>query len=116
MGSCSMMVPGRIEPQTTVTIPGRFTDEDGTLIDPTTVVFRTYSPLGVEATYTYGTDDEIEKVSTGVYNADFDVGDDAGRWHWRWQVTDGFILAARQGSFVVQSSPWHNGSSSDAYR
>jgi len=111
------MRPGLIEPQTTVRIPGRFRDNDGTLVDPTEVVFRTYSPTGTETTFTFGTDDEIEKIDTGIYACDFAVGDDAGRWSWRWEVTDGFTLAAARGTFVVQSSPWHDPSSSaDAYR
>jgi hypothetical protein len=110
------MRPGLIEPQTTVRIPGRFRDFDGVLIDPTGLVFRTFAPDGTETTYTFGTDDEIEKIDTGVYACDFAVGDNAGRWSWRWEATDGFVLATTRGTFVVQASPWHDGSSADAYR
>lgn len=50
------------------------------LIDPGTVKGWTRSPAGVVATYTYGVDDKVQRLSQGVYTLTFDV-DAAGTWY-----------------------------------
>lgn len=110
--------PGRIYVYTTVRIPGYFRDADGNYVDPDSVMFRTVSPTGVKTTYTFGTDDEIENETTGIYYADIDVDDGTGRWYWRWEVSDTntiTINAAVEGSFVVQSSPHYDAPLTDDY-
>lgn len=44
-----------------------FTDVNGDVADPTAVTFKMREPDGTETNYTYGTDLELEKSSTGVY-------------------------------------------------
>ena len=44
-----------------------FTDDVGSPVDPSTVTFLWRTSAGVETDYVYGTDTEVTKVSTGVY-------------------------------------------------
>lgn len=107
--------PGLVYINTSYRVPGRFQDENGNYIDPDTLTFTLRSPSGTATTYTSGTDDEIEQVSTGIYNADVDL-DESGRWFWRWTATDTgglTIYAAVEGSVVVQSSPHFDDPPSD---
>lgn len=39
----------------------------GTLTDPAEIVFRWRTPAGIETSYTYGTDSEVQRASTGIY-------------------------------------------------
>jgi hypothetical protein len=98
-----MFKNGRIWPNTVVRLSIRFTDEDGDLTDPTTIKFKSYDPCGEEVTYTYGTDDELQKESTGKYTMDL-TPDKAGRWRYRWETTGETLV--REDSFIVQASPF----------
>lgn len=103
--------PGLVYQDAYINLPCYFRDEDGTLIDPDTVVFKLYSPAGQTTTYTYGTDSGFEKRATGHYNLDFQIGKYAGRWHFVWLGTYVGRTVAKEGSIVVQASAFH-----DSYR
>lgn len=49
------------------TFTASFYNTADTLTDPTTVVFTWRTSAGVETSYTYGTDSEVTKSSTGIY-------------------------------------------------
>jgi hypothetical protein len=99
-----MITPGKIYPGTTMSLTAAFTDANGAPADPATVVFKTYSPWGIISTYTYGTDDNVSKVSTGNYAASF-IADHSGRWRTRWEGTDaiGNVIVIED-NFNVQRS------------
>lgn len=99
-----------------INLPCYFRDGDGTLIDPDTVVLKLYSPVGVTTTYTYGTDSEFEKRKTGHYNCDFQIGQYAGNWRYAWFGTYDSRTVIKEGSIVVQTSPFFEQSSRNAYR
>lgn len=84
-----------------VKLTGTFTDPDNAdaPIDPTAVFLAFTSPSGTTTTYTYGTDAELVKASTGVYTANVD-GTEAGKWRYRWYST-GTAQASEPGSFIV---------------
>lgn len=98
-----MLTPGRHYINTTVRIAVNFQDDDGTDVDPSGVVFKAYSPSGTTTTYTYSTDAELSRSSTGDYYVDF-VPDASGRWHYRWVLSGTGTAIAMEGSFVVQVS------------
>jgi len=50
--------------------------------DPTAVYFRVRDPDDTLTTYTYGTDPEVTKLSTGVYECALGVPVDAGQYHY----------------------------------
>ena len=85
-------------------LTGTFTDPDNSdaAIDPTAVFVAFTTPTGVTTTYTYGTDAELTKASTGVYNANVDCTA-AGRWLYRWYST-GTAQASEPGSFWVYTN------------
>jgi hypothetical protein len=43
---------------------------NGSAIDPTTVVFKVKTPLGIETEFTYGVDAELLRLATGSYALD----------------------------------------------
>ncbi len=101
-----MLEPGRYFIGSEVRVSVTFTNSAGTAVDPDTVTFRTCSPNNTKASYVYGTDTEVSKVSTGNYTADF-TPDKAGRWYFRWESTGvGTKTAVESGDLVVQSSPF----------
>lgn len=110
-----LLTPGKIYAGSTVRITGKFLDQDDADTDPTvSIVFKLLSPCGVETSYTYLTDDEVQKVDTGDYTADIRPTE-GGRWRYRWEAvsgTDPIIYVAGEGSFVVQASDF-NGYTSD---
>ena len=95
--------PGKYYVDTTMRIEATFTEDDGDLVDPTTVTFKTMSPTRVETTYVYGTDDEMQRLSAGRYSADI-VPDESGRWHYRWITTGTGKAIVMEGDFLVQYS------------
>lgn len=101
-----MLSPGKIYPGSVVRIPVAFTDENGDAVDPTTVAFRLADPCNGQATYTYGTDAEISRPSTGNYQVDIPstVLNRAGRWRFRWETTGTGTTTALEGDFLVQVS------------
>lgn len=102
-----MLRNGRIYPGTVFRISITFADEDGNPVDPTTIVLKVKSPCGTRTTYTYNTDDEIQKASTGVYLADL-TPDRAGRWHFRWETTGIGTTVVQEDNFIVMRSPFVN--------
>lgn len=85
-------------PALTVTIK----DSAAAVIDPTTLVFIATSPSGTATTYTYGTDTELVKISTGVYNVDL-LLNESGRWVFNWTAT-GNVSLAEHGELWVKYS------------
>ena len=75
---------------------------DDVLTDPTGVVFKYKPPVGAIVTYTYGTDPELVKASTGTYHVDLTLTDD-GKWEVRFEGT-GAVVAAVEGIVKVASS------------
>jgi hypothetical protein len=84
-----------------VRVTVNFTD-NGSPIDPTTVVFKWKSPAGTITTKTYGTDVEVVKTSTGVYYSDITPAS-AGKYDYRFAGT-GAVVAASEGLFYVRPS------------
>lgn len=103
-----MLAPGKLYVNTTLRLTTAFRDQNGVLVDPVTVRFKTRSPCCTERTYVYLTNAEVSKISTGRYAAEIQP-DETGRWHFRWEtVTPTF---ATEGDFLIQDSrfsPWSN--------
>lgn len=98
-----MLAPGKIYAGSQVDIPVNFQNSAGTDVDPSTVTCTTMAPTGTEATYTYGTDSELTKQSTGDYTLRI-TATTPGRWRYRWLTTGSGTTVALEGSFVVQAS------------
>jgi hypothetical protein len=79
---------------------GTFKDSSNELIDPTVVKFDFTAPGEDAVTYTYATDLQLVKDSTGLYHVDVDAAM-AGTWFYRFYST-GTGQAADEGSFVVK--------------
>ena len=74
--------------------------QNGTATDPSTVAIQIRTPVGAVVTYTYGTDAEVVKSSTGVFYADYTVTGSGQHWY-RW-VSTGTGAAAEEGHFEVR--------------
>jgi len=85
-----------------VRVSGAFTDSDSAAQDPTAVKFQFTDPSDNTTSYTYGTDDELVKDSTGNYHVDVDC-DETGLWRWHWYST-GTGQASDEGRFYVSDS------------
>lgn len=79
-----------------------FATSAGAATDPTAVLAQVRNPAGTTTTYTYGTDAELVKVSTGNYYVDVNANQ-VGTWHYRFYST-GTGQAADEGSFKVKDS------------
>lgn len=81
----------------------RVPDDDGPLTDPTTLTFttrrRNAGVLDSPVAYEYGTDPEVARISTGIYELTFDPAE--GTWYVHVQGT-GAAHAAGEVSFVVE--------------
>lgn len=97
-----MLAPGLIYAGSQVDIPLHIENDAGVDVDPSSLTFSTINPAGVQATYTYGADNEITKQSVGDYTARV-TATMPGRWHYRWLTTGGSIVAL-EGWFNVQVS------------
>jgi len=80
-----------------------FKDLNGNAVDPTTVVFKIKDPSSNVTTYTYGTDSEVVKDSTGNYHVDY-VVDESGTWSVRWEGSGNISAAGEQKIYVRISS------------
>ena len=100
-----MIKNGVIYPGQPLTMTETFQDDDCTLIDPTTVTFKTMSPSGVEATYVYLTNTEVQKSSTGIYTATF-TPNEGGRWYTRWITTGTGMTVVDEDNIIVKQSPF----------
>lgn len=88
------------EPTTRVRIEGKIRNLDGALDDPTQLIFSILEPDGTETDYTWGVDDELEQVSTGIFRVEWDA-DQAGLHKYRWQA-NGAIQVAFGGAFNIK--------------
>lgn len=98
-----MMRPGKIFVDAELRLESNFYDDNGDDTDPTTVLCKVKNPRGTTTTYTYGTDDELGKSSTGDFYLDI-TPDMSGRWFFRWEATDSTTTVASEGNFLVQFS------------
>ena len=78
---------------------------DGDDTDPATVALDLKSPAGIETTYVYLTDSELQKTDAGDYTCDV-TPDEAGRWVYRWRTTGTGTTLREFGDFLVQYSPF----------
>jgi hypothetical protein len=99
-----MLTPGRYYPNSTIRLQIVFSDDDGSMIDPTTVKLRTFDPDGLRRDYTYGTDIDLLRADTGIYYADI-TPDKSGQWYARWE-TSGNYTFAKEHRFNINYSPW----------
>lgn len=81
----------------------RVPDEDGVLTNPTSVTFtarrRLHGVLQTPEDYIYGTDPEVTRPATGIYELTFEPPE--GTWYVHCQGT-GTAHAAGEVSFVVE--------------
>lgn len=80
-----------------IKIDAAFTNLAGAAADPTDIVAEVRTPSGEIDVYTYGTDADLTKLSTGSYRLLYTVDDD-GLYHWRFAGT-GAVIAAIEGQF-----------------
>lgn len=106
-----MMTPGKNYVGSPLQLSINLQTTAGVDTDPTTLTFTTQNPYGARVTYTYGTDAEITKSSTGDYDVIFSP-DVPGRWHYQWVTTGTAIV--EQGDFLIQASVFYD-DAFDAY-
>lgn len=82
---------------------GTFKTSADALLDPSVVLFEFRKPGAAVVLYTYPTDTQLVKDSTGVYHVDLSL-DTAGAWVYRWYST-GTGQAAEPGEFTVKADP-----------
>jgi hypothetical protein len=80
-------------------VTATFRDSQNVINDPDQVKFKLKLPEGTVTDYEYGIDDEITKISPGIYFVDIPL-DTAGRYDYYFYST-GHGQAADQGSFIV---------------
>jgi len=97
-----MAAPNSYDKGDLVRISAAFTNSAGTAIDPTAVLCKFTDPSGNTTTYTYNTDAELVKDSTGNYHVDIDA-DEAGLWYYRFYAT-GTGQSAAEDNFHVKTS------------
>lgn len=85
-----------------VRVSAAFATSAGVATDPTTVKFSFTDPAGTTTTYTYSTDVQLVKDSTGNYHVDIDASS-TGNWLYRFFST-GTGQAAAEGEFFVKSN------------
>jgi hypothetical protein len=84
-------------------ITAEFRDLAGVLADPTAVTFMLRRDSTAEASYVHGTDDEVDKTSTGIYTFTVPVLAAAGRYVVRSKGT-GAVVTASETAFQVRPS------------
>jgi hypothetical protein len=72
-------------------------------VDPTTVLF-TYQTNGSTTVWQYEVDEQVTRISTGVYQVELDTTALPGQWQVKWQGT-GACAAVWASSFFVSPSP-----------
>lgn len=85
-----------------VRVGANFKNNSGVLTDPTTIVLKVKTPDNVITTYTYGSDAEIIKSSTGKFYADLDISQ-IGIHFYRWEGS-GSLQAAGESKFTIKAS------------
>ena len=78
---------------------GKFTDQNGTVLDPTNVYFSFKNPAGTTTTYHYGVDAQLIKDSTGNYHVDVNANA-TGIWYYRFFST-GTGQTSSEGLFTI---------------
>jgi hypothetical protein len=61
-------------------------DDDGTYVDPSTLVFKLLAPSGALTTYTYPASIQLVNDSDGIYHVNYNV-DEPGIWTYRFEST-----------------------------
>lgn len=87
-----------------VRLSGLYTNDVGTVIDPSVVKVSVLEPGELPVTYQYGVDDGVVKDSTGNYHLDIDA-ETEGVWRYRWYST-GTGQAANESAFEIAVSPF----------
>lgn len=78
---------------------GTFTSSTGDPIDPSVINVKVQNPHYEDATYTYGTDANVEKLATGIYRCTIKPML-PGMWYYRWEAVDpsALITTAMEGA------------------
>jgi hypothetical protein len=81
-----------------------FRDDEGVNFDPEIVQCVVTDARGTVVTYAYGTDNNLTRLSLGVYRCEFDV-DLAGGWRWvlRGEQQTGANRGSTSGTFTVRA-------------
>ena len=85
-----------------VRLSAAFEKPANTPADPGTIVFKVKDPSGNITTYTYGSDAQLVKDSTGNYHVDVTI-DEEGTWFYRFTGT-GTVVAAGESFFYARES------------
>lgn len=82
-----------------------FTNSAGTVLDPDVIKFQVRDPSGNLTNFTYLTDAELVKDSTGTYHADVAI-DEKGDWWYRFYglTSGGTAQGASENWFRVSQS------------
>jgi len=81
----TITVASGIQRDQTKKIAVEFRNASNALADPTTVTFSFRNPTtGITTTYTYPTDTQLVKDSTGMYHVNLTLSA-TGTWHTRWK-------------------------------
>lgn len=92
---------------TAVTTTATFTNAAGSPTDPTTITLKFQGGTGSTTSWTYA-DDQLTRVSTGVYSATIDTTGDtygtSGTWTVEWLGT-GNLAAVSAVTFQVTTPP-----------
>ena len=82
-----------------------FTDVNGVLTDPVSVVCRVKTPNLVTWVYAYGSSAELTRTSVGVYNLDLRLTEPK-TWAYKWDSGSSSVLldASAQGTLEVRRS------------
>ena len=84
-------------PTITVTIK----NAGGTIVDPATLTFKYKVEAGATTTYVYGTDAQLVKVTTGVYQVEL-LCETGGEWSWQYKATTPDCVL--EGQFKIKDS------------
>lgn len=77
-----------------------FQNESSVDADPTTITMKYKNPAGDITTLVRGTDNELEKDSTGNYHVDITI-DQSGFWYHQW-IGTGAVAAGDEEKFEVE--------------
>ncbi len=83
-----------------LTLKAVFRTAEGEAANPSTVTMDLKDPAGVVTTYSYLTDNELTRTSTGHYEFLL-VFDTAGTWYARWNGTGSLIAHSRDIPLVI---------------
>lgn len=85
-----------------VRVTATFTNSAGTPVDPAALTFKFKNPLGTVTPYTYPTNPELVRGSTGVYYVDINANVH-GTWRTRFEAT-GVGQSAVENFFMIKDS------------